>query len=197
MTKTTTAHLGALDRSARVLGAHGRGSLEHWGVEGDVDVVMGTLGKAFGVAGAFVAGSRTLIDFLLNRARAFVFTTGAPPALAAAAAAALRIARAEPDRRDRLRAVARRLRAGVGALDAVVGGHPEGHIIPVTVGDADETVSPHLHARAIAAALPDVRLVILPGIGHMPQHAATDEVIAAIDWVSAAGDARRAQSLER
>ena len=67
----------------------------------------------------------------------------------------------------------------------------------VLTGDADETASPHLHARAIAAALPDARLVILPGIGHMPQHAATDEVIAAIDWVSAASDARRAQSLER
>ena len=67
----------------------------------------------------------------------------------------------------------------------------------VLTGDADVTVSPHLHARAIAAALPDARLVILPGIGHMPQHVATDEVIAAIDSVSAARVERRAQSLER
>jgi pimeloyl-ACP methyl ester carboxylesterase len=59
--------------------------------------------------------------------------------------------------------------------------------VPTVVlsGDADTTVSPRLHARAIAAALRDARLVILPGIGHMPQHVATDEVIAAIDMVSA------------
>jgi pimeloyl-ACP methyl ester carboxylesterase len=55
----------------------------------------------------------------------------------------------------------------------------------VLTGDADTTVSPTLHSRAIAAMLPDARLVILPGIGHMPQHVATDEVIAAIDSVSA------------
>jgi pimeloyl-ACP methyl ester carboxylesterase len=54
----------------------------------------------------------------------------------------------------------------------------------VLTGDADTTVSPTLHSRAIAAILPDARLVILPGIGHMPQHVATDEVIAAIDSVS-------------
>jgi pimeloyl-ACP methyl ester carboxylesterase len=55
----------------------------------------------------------------------------------------------------------------------------------VLTGDADTIVSPTLHSRAIAAMLPDARLVILPGIGHMPQHVATDEVIAAIDSVSA------------
>ncbi len=67
----------------------------------------------------------------------------------------------------------------------------------VLTGDADDTVSPNLHARAVAAALPDARLVILPGIGHMPHHVATDEVIAAIDSVSAAPPAQRAQPLER
>ena len=99
-----------------VLGVHGRGTAEHFGVEGSVEIMMGTLGKAFGVAGAYVAGSRPLIDYLTNRARGFVFTTGSPPALAAAATTALRIARAEPERRDRLRAVARRLRAGLASL---------------------------------------------------------------------------------
>ena len=58
-----------------VLGSGGRGSAEHWGVEGEIDIVMGTLGKAFGVAGAFITGSRTLVEYLINRARAFVFTT--------------------------------------------------------------------------------------------------------------------------
>ncbi len=67
----------------------------------------------------------------------------------------------------------------------------------VLTGDADDTVSPQLHARAIAAVLPDARLIILPGIGHMPQHSATDDVIAAIDSVSAADGAERVHSLER
>jgi 8-amino-7-oxononanoate synthase len=123
-----------------VLGTHGRGSAEHCGVEGAVDVTMGTLGKALGVAGAYVAGSRQLIDYLTNRARGFVFTTGTPPALAAAAAAALRIARAEPERRDRLRTVARRLREGLGALGHPCPGLADGHIIPVAIGEAGETV---------------------------------------------------------
>jgi 8-amino-7-oxononanoate synthase len=123
-----------------VLGAHGRGTAEHFGVEGSVEIMMGTLGKAFGVAGAYVAGSRPLIDYLTNRARGFVFTTGSPPALAAAATTALRIARAEPERRDRLRVVARRLRAGLASLGHECPGHPDGHIIPVAIGEAGETV---------------------------------------------------------
>jgi pimeloyl-ACP methyl ester carboxylesterase len=65
----------------------------------------------------------------------------------------------------------------------------------VLTGDADTTVSPTLHSRAIAAALPDARLVVLAGIGHMPQHVATDEVIAAIDSVSMRQRARDTVSL--
>jgi 8-amino-7-oxononanoate synthase len=123
-----------------VMGAHGRGTAEHFGVEGSVEIMMGTLGKALGVAGAYVAGSRPLVDYLVNRARGFIFTTGSPPALAAAAAAALRIARAEPERRTRLRAVARRLREGLATLGRDCPGLPDGHIIPVAIGEAGETV---------------------------------------------------------
>ena len=123
-----------------VLGAHGRGAAEHWGVEGEIDVTMGTLGKALGTAGAFVAGSRALRDLLLNRARSFVFTTATPPALAAAALEALRIARAEPWRRDRLRAAARRLREGLRSIGIAVDGEPDGHVVPVMIGGEDETM---------------------------------------------------------
>ncbi|HEX6749308.1 MAG TPA: 8-amino-7-oxononanoate synthase [Longimicrobium sp.] len=123
-----------------VLGREGRGSPEHWGVEGRIDVVMGTLGKALGTAGAFVAGSKTLCEWLMNRARPFVFTTGSPPALAAAALAALRIAEDEPWRRDRLRANARRLREGLAALGRPAPGEADGHIVPVLIGGAEETM---------------------------------------------------------
>ncbi|WP_353266043.1 8-amino-7-oxononanoate synthase, partial [Gemmatimonas sp.] len=82
-----------------VLGATGAGSLEHYGVAGKVDVVVGTLGKALGTSGAYVGGSQELVEFLVSRARSFIFTTGSPPALAAATLEALRIAQVETWRR--------------------------------------------------------------------------------------------------
>ena len=118
-----------------VLGENGRGSAEHWKIEGQIDVTMGTLGKAFGVAGAYVAGSRVLIDYLLNRARAFVFTTAQPPALAAAASAALRIVQAEPELRVRLRRNAARVRSALR-----IPGASDGHIVPVLIGESDATM---------------------------------------------------------
>jgi adenosylmethionine-8-amino-7-oxononanoate transaminase/8-amino-7-oxononanoate synthase len=143
-----------------VLGEHGRGAAEHFGVDGEIDVLMGTLGKALGTAGAFVGGSRTLVDFLVNRARAFVYTTGSPPALAAAAREALRIARTESWRRQRLESHARRLRAGLGEVTASMDGATEhsishatspaipaseqreqcAHITCVVIGDPRETL---------------------------------------------------------
>lgn len=150
-----------------VLGATGRGSAEHWGVEDRIDVVMGTLGKAVGTSGAFVSGSEALREWLLNRARSFVFTTGTPPALAAATLEALRIVESEPERRERLWRNGARLRAGLetlglleragesgdpGGWRTAKGAAPEaygtdavhenvpGHITPVVFGDAGETM---------------------------------------------------------
>jgi 8-amino-7-oxononanoate synthase len=122
------------------LGAMGRGAVEHWGVEGEIDVVMGTLGKSFGVAGAFIAGSRVLIDQLVHRARSWVFSTASPPALAAATLEALRIVRDEPARRDALRSNARRLRAGIRALGHESSGDETSHIVPLIIGDPEETL---------------------------------------------------------
>jgi 8-amino-7-oxononanoate synthase len=122
-----------------VLGPDGRGTAALLGAA--VDVTVGTLGKAFGTAGAFVAGSAALCDLLLNRARSFVFTTGSPPAIAAATLRAMEIARDEPWRRDRLRDHARRLRDGLAALGVVTPGAADGHIVPVPIGDAAATVA--------------------------------------------------------
>lgn len=123
-----------------VLGPNGRGTPEHFGVEGEIDVVMGTLGKALGTSGAFIAGSTTLIEHLLHRARAFVFTTGSPPALAAATLEALRIVRREPWRRERLRENARQLRRGVAEMGWTPGGDAEGYIVPLVIGGTEETM---------------------------------------------------------
>lgn len=100
-----------------VLGPEGRGSIAAAGLTvDDVPLMMGTLGKAFGVFGAFVAGPRDLVDFLVQRARSYVYTTAMPPSVAAAALAAVRIARAEEWRRERLRALIERFRAGTTKL---------------------------------------------------------------------------------
>ncbi len=85
-----------------VMGNHGRGTPEFFGVEQRVPFHMGTLGKALGASGAYVAGSAALIDYLINTARSFLYTTAPPPATAASVLAALRILEAEPERRRRL-----------------------------------------------------------------------------------------------
>lgn len=118
-----------------VLGPEGRGTAAAHGLAGRVDVTVGTLGKALGTAGAFVAGSRTLIDYLRHRLRPFVFSTGTPPALAAASRAALHIVRAEPERIARASAVAAALRAALGEAGLRVPGPADGAIIPVVLGD--------------------------------------------------------------
>jgi len=120
---------------AGVLGRTGRGTAEHFGVSGDINVTVGTLGKSFGTMGAYVAGSRSLIDLLISTARAFIFTTGTPPALAAATLEALHIARSEPWRREAVRDRAKQLRDRLRAGGRETTGMPDGHIIPITVGD--------------------------------------------------------------
>jgi 8-amino-7-oxononanoate synthase len=107
-----------------VLGSEGRGSVEHCGVSADdVPVLVGTLGKAFGSFGAFVAGSRDLIEFLIQKARPYIYTTALPQPVAAATRKALEIAQREPWRRERVLALTARFRkaareAGVALLDS-------------------------------------------------------------------------------
>src|SRR6185295_8267891 len=136
---------------AGVLGARGSGLAEAEGVGPRVTVHMGTLGKALGGAGAYVAGSRVLVDLLVNRARSFIYTTGLPPAAVAAAGAALDVVMAEPERRTALMENAARLRSGLTALGFDAGG--DAHIIPVMVGDnrAALALAEALLARGVLA----------------------------------------------
>ncbi len=124
-----------------VLGATGAGAIEHFGVTGQIDVVIGTLGKSLGTAGAFVAGSLQLIEYLTSTARSFIFTTGTPPALAAAALEALRISQVEPWRRQAVLARATQLRDRLRARGREVPGESNGHIVPVIIGDAMATMA--------------------------------------------------------
>lgn len=85
-----------------VLGPGGRGAVEHFGLEGQVDIQMGTLSKAAGALGAYVCGGAALKEVLVNRARSLIYTTGMPPAMAAAARRGIELIAGEPQRRVRL-----------------------------------------------------------------------------------------------
>jgi 7-keto-8-aminopelargonate synthetase-like enzyme len=122
------------------LGRGGRGSVAAAGLSEEVDVIVGTLGKALGGYGAYVCGSRALVDFLLNSARPFIFSTAPPPPVVAAASAALEVLVEHPDRVERLRSNAAALRANL----RVEGLEPIGsdtQIVPLIVGGADDAMA--------------------------------------------------------
>ncbi len=105
-----------------VVGEGGGGSLEHWGLgREEVPLLMGTLGKALGTAGAFVAGSEEIVETLIQQARSHLFTTAAPPALAEATLRSLEIVRSEPWRRERLARLVGRFREEAGRLGLPLG----------------------------------------------------------------------------
>jgi 8-amino-7-oxononanoate synthase len=116
-----------------VFGEHGRGVAEHLGVEHRVHVRIGTLSKALGCVGGFVAGSRELIDWIVNRARPYIFSTAGPPAASAAALAALEIVASEPHRGRELLARAGELRSRLVEQGWDVGASSS-QIVPVIVG---------------------------------------------------------------
>jgi 8-amino-7-oxononanoate synthase len=121
-----------------VVGPTGRGCCEHFGLGArDVPVLIGTFGKAFGTFGAFVAGDTDLIDFLVQKARTYIFTTALPPAVAAATRAALRVSERESWRRERALALAQRFRVGLDLPESV----PGTTIVPVIVGDEARALS--------------------------------------------------------
>ena len=117
------------------IGPGGRGAVAAAGLSGEVDVVMGTLGKALGSYGAYVCANRETIDYLLNTARSFVFSTALPPSVAAAGLAALELLEAQPERVERLTVNARTLRNAFACEGFELGGS-ETQIVPVSVGDA-------------------------------------------------------------
>jgi 8-amino-7-oxononanoate synthase len=122
------------------VGPGGRGSVAAAGLAGEVDVVVGTLGKALGSYGAFACASAETVEFLLNSARSFIFSTAPPPAAIGAAAAALAILRAEPQRVERLSANAVTLHEALAAAGLAVPSSPA-HIVPVEVGAAEATMA--------------------------------------------------------
>ena len=118
------------------LGANGGGVVEHFGLsQEDVPVLVGTLGKAFGTAGAFVAGSEALIESLIQFARPYIYTTSQPPALACATLKSLELLRSEHWRREHLQVLIRQFRQGAEqiGLELMDSATP---IQPIMIGDA-------------------------------------------------------------
>jgi 8-amino-7-oxononanoate synthase len=122
------------------LGPGGRGSVAAAGLSCEVDLVVGTLGKALGSYGAYVCASAELREYLLNTARSFVFSTALPPPALAAALAALELLEAEPQRVCRLRANAAALREGLRAEGLAAGGGTS-QIVPLETGEAEATMA--------------------------------------------------------
>jgi 7-keto-8-aminopelargonate synthetase-like enzyme len=124
----------------RLTRPNGAGIVEELGLGDRVSVQMGTLGKALGGFGAYVAGSRTLRDLLINRCRSFIYTTSLPPAVPAMAIAAIDLLEKEPERRHSLRANSRFLREGLESLGYTLG-QSRSQIIPVIIGEALRSTS--------------------------------------------------------
>jgi glycine C-acetyltransferase len=118
-----------------VFGKNGRGTIDHFGMHGRVDIQVGTLSKAIGALGGYVAGNRNLIEFLYHRARPFLFSTSHPPAVAAACIAALDVLTEEPEIIERLWENTRFFKAGLERLGFDTG-LSESPITPVIAGDS-------------------------------------------------------------
>jgi glycine C-acetyltransferase len=119
-----------------VLGRGGRGIVDHFGLHGRIDVEVGTMSKAFGVVGGYVAGRAEIVEWLRQRARPFLFSSAVPPADAAAGLAAIDILEASTERVDKLWANARHFKEGLRRLGFDIG-RSETPIVPVMLGEAD------------------------------------------------------------
>jgi len=131
--------------SSGVLGRNGRGTVDHFGLHGRVDIQVGTLSKAIGVLGGYVCGSRDLIDFLYARARPFLFSTSHPPSVAASCIAAFDILESEPERIGRLWENTRYFKEQLNSAGFNTG-ESETPITPIMVGEAKKA---HEFSRAL------------------------------------------------
>lgn len=144
-----------------VLGKEGKGTVEYFDLEGHIDIQMGTLSKALGSFGGFIAGSNVLIEYLKNKARSFIYSTALPPAQVASALAALEIIQTTPELRQRLWENIQYLRKGLQKLgfDTM---ESQTQIIPVFIGEDDKTmqVAKFLYENGIFA--PGIRPPTVP-----------------------------------
>jgi len=142
-----------------VLGTTGMGLAEELGIQEQIDFHMGTLGKAAGVAGGYLAASQAWIDLLINRARSFIYSTAPPPAQAAASAEAIRIIRSDEGAELR-----KKLWKNIDLFRCTAGisGNPSSAIIPWMVGDSDDALALSAELREQGYLVPAIRYPTVP-----------------------------------
>jgi glycine C-acetyltransferase len=176
-----------------VLGRGGRGTVDHFGLHGRVAIQVGTLSKAVGALGGYVAGSQALRDVLIQRSRPVLFSTSHPPAVAAACRAAIRVLDEEPELIDRLWANTRRFKAELQRLGFDIG-RSETPITPVLLGDSALaiTFSQHLFDEGVfgtsvvypTVSIDRARIRTIVTAAHTDEH--LDRALAAFDRVGRA-----------
>lgn len=144
-----------------VLGEGGRGAAEMAGVEEHVDATVGTLSKALGGMGGFVAGPDVLIETIRNTGRPYIYTTALPPALCATAIAALDIVQTQPDRRRRVLSLAQHLRSALASAGFDTG-RSVSHIIPIMMGDEAAALAASSHLQQDGFLVPAIRPPTVP-----------------------------------
>lgn len=164
-----------------VLGASGRGALEHFGLASERIVYMGTLGKAAGVYGAFVAGAPELVDTLVQRARTYVYTTATPPMVAHALLKSLELIERGGERRERLRELIARLRQGLTQSPWTLL-ESQTAIQPLVIGEAKEAVRVSEQLAARGVLVPAIRPPTVPqGTARLRISLSADHTIEDVD----------------
>lgn len=161
-----------------VFGKQGKGMIEHCGLEGKIDIVMGSLSKAVGSIGGFIAGSKPLIDFLKNKARPFIYTTALPPAVCAASMAGLTLIQEDVSLIDTLWKNIAFLKSRLSTfMDTIAGESP---IVPLIVGSAEDAVNLSTKLYQNGILIPAIRPPTVPPgtsrlrISLMATHSADD-----------------------
>ncbi len=158
LVKKYNARLMVDDAHAIGVLGRGKGTAAHFGITDGVDLIMGTFSKSFASLGGFIAGDKVVVDYIQHNARSLIFSASIPPSNAAAALAALKIMREEPERVDRLTGIAEKMRRGFTDLGFNIG-NSETPVIPIIVGDDVKTF---VFWRALLDAGVYVNAVISP-----------------------------------
>ena len=148
-----------------VFGRHGKGMIEHYGLEGKIDIIMGSLSKAIGSIGGFIAGSKYLIDFLKNKARSFIYTTSLPPAACAASLAGLRLIQEDTSLIDKLWENVRYLKSQLSEFISNISA--ESPIIPIIIGSAEDALNLSTRLYENGILIPAIRPPTVP-LGNKP-----------------------------
>ena len=143
-----------------IFGQHGKGMIEYYGLEGKIDIIMGSLSKAIGSIGGFITGSKHLIDFLKNKARSFIYTTALPPAACAASLAGLTLIQEDTSLIDKLWENVRYLKSQLSEFISNISA--ESPIIPIIIGSAEDALNLSTRLYENGILIPAIRPPTVP-----------------------------------